>query len=86
MSCSTTTRSSIDTSHTAFPNFPDIRWFWKIPLALLAGIALGLERRRQYRDLLELDDYLLDDIGVSRTTVEQVRRTSLYQDAWRDSR
>jgi uncharacterized protein YjiS (DUF1127 family) len=59
---------------------------WKIPLAWLAGIALGWERRYRYRQLLELDDRLLADIGLSRTAVEEVRRSPLYLIAWRDSR
>ena len=86
MSCNSTARASTDTSHAALPTFPDIRWFWQFLLAQLAGIAVGLERRRQYSELLGLDDRLLADIGVSRTTVEEVRRSSLYLDAWRDSR
>ncbi|WP_092119337.1 DUF1127 domain-containing protein [Bradyrhizobium erythrophlei] len=86
MSCSNIARASSDTSHAALPAFPDIRWFWQFPLARLAGIALWLERRRQYSEFLELDDRLLKDIGVSRTDVEEVRRSSLYLDAWRDSR
>ncbi|WP_375780215.1 DUF1127 domain-containing protein [Bradyrhizobium sp. ma5] len=86
MSCSSTARASTDTSHAALPTFPVIRWVWQFPLAQLAGIALALERRRQYSELLELDDRLLADIGVSRTAVEGVRRSSLYSDAWRDSR
>jgi hypothetical protein len=35
---------------------------------------------------LQLDDRLLADIGVSRTAVEEVRRSHLYLIAWRDSR
>jgi uncharacterized protein YjiS (DUF1127 family) len=57
-----------------------------MPLAWLVGIALAWERRGQYRELLELDDRLLADIGVPRTTVEEARRSSLYERAWRDSR
>jgi uncharacterized protein YjiS (DUF1127 family) len=37
-----------------------------MPLAWLNRIALGWERRRQRRQLLELDDRLLSDIGISR--------------------
>jgi len=59
---------------------------WKIPLAWLAAIALGWDGRRQYAELLELDDRLLADIGVARTGVEEAREASLCQRAWRDSR
>jgi uncharacterized protein YjiS (DUF1127 family) len=86
MSCGSTTPISTNTLHAASPSFPDLRWSWKIPLAWLAGIALSLERRHQCRQLLELDDHLLADIGLSRTAVEEVRRSPLYLMAWRDSR
>ena len=86
MSCGSTTCNSTSTLGAASPAFPDLRWSWKIPLAWLAGIALGLERRYQYRQLLELDERLLADIGVSRKAVEEVGRSHLYMMAWRDSR
>jgi len=43
------------------------------------------ERRHQYGQLLELDARMLDDIGISSTTAEEVRRSHLYMIAWRDS-
>jgi uncharacterized protein YjiS (DUF1127 family) len=86
MSCGSTTCKSTNTLDAASPPFPDLGWSWKILVAWLAGIALGWKRRRQYRELLELDDHLLADIGVPRATVEGVRRSSLYERAWRDSR
>jgi uncharacterized protein YjiS (DUF1127 family) len=86
MSCGSTPCNSTNTLDAASPSVPDLRWSWKIPLAWLAGIARGLERQHQYRQLLELDDRLLADIGVSRTAVEEVRRSHLYLIAWRDSR
>jgi uncharacterized protein YjiS (DUF1127 family) len=86
MSCGSTTCKSTNTLDAASPTFPDIKCYWKIPLAWLVGIVLWWDRRRQYRELLELDDHLLADIGVPRTTVEEVRRSSLYARAWRDSR
>jgi uncharacterized protein YjiS (DUF1127 family) len=46
----------------------------------LAVIALRWERRGQYRELLELDDRLLADIGLSRANVEEVGRFPLYLD------
>jgi uncharacterized protein YjiS (DUF1127 family) len=85
MSCGSTTSNSTHTLGAASPSFPDLGWSWKIPFAWLAGIALAWDRRRQYRELLELNDHLLADIGVSRTSVEEVRRSSLYARASRDS-
>jgi len=86
MSCGSTISNSTDNLEAASPFFSDLRRFWKIPLAWLAGIALGWERRYQRRQLLQLDDRLLADIGLSRTAVEEVRRSPLYLIAWRDSR
>jgi len=86
MSCGSTICNSTNALNAASPVFPDLGWSWKIPLAWLAGMFLAWERRRQYRELLELDDHLLADIGIPRTTVEEVRRSSLYARAWHDSR
>ncbi|UPJ40441.1 DUF1127 domain-containing protein [Bradyrhizobium sp. 40] len=77
MSCDSTT-GSICTSNAAFVRSPNPRWFWKLALALLDGIT----RRRQYDELLELDDRLLADIGLSRTIVGEARRS--YFSGWRD--
>ena len=86
MSCGSTICNSTKTLDVTSPSLPDLRWSWKIPFAWLAGIARGCERRYQCRQLLELDDHLLADIGLSRTAVEEVRRSPLYMIAWRDSR
>ena len=86
MSCGSTTGNSSATLGAPSPSFPDLGWHWKIPLAWLSGIALWLDRRYEYRQLLELDDHLLADIGLSRAAVEQVRRSHLYLMAWHDSR
>ena len=86
MSCGSTISNSTNTLGAASPSFPDLGWSWKTLLAWLAGIVMAWDRRRQYRELLELDDHLLSDIGISRTTVEEARRSSLYERAWRDSR
>jgi uncharacterized protein YjiS (DUF1127 family) len=85
MSCGSTTASSTYNIHVSARSFPGSRW-WKTPLAWLVGIVLAWERRCQYRQLLELDDRLLSDMGISRTAVEEVRRSALYLIAWRDSR
>ena len=90
MPCGSTICISTNTLDAASPSFPDIGWSWRIPLAWLAGIARGWARRHQYRQLLELDDRLLADIGLSRTAAKtaakEARRSSLYLLAWRDSR
>jgi hypothetical protein len=85
MSCGSTTSNSTYFIDAPSPSFPDLRW-WKIPLAWLAGMAQAWERRCQYKQLLELDDRLLANMGLSRTAVEEVRRSPLYLIAWRDSR
>ncbi len=86
MSCGSTICNSTHTLDAASPSFPDLRWFRRIALAWLAGIALEWERRDQYRQLLDLDDRMLADIGISRCAVGEVRRSHLYLIAWRDSR
>jgi hypothetical protein len=84
-------RSNTEVKHVlrqldpALRSFPDLRW-WKIPLAWLAGISLGWERRYQCGQLFDLDDRLLADIGLSRTAVEEVRGSRLYLAGCRDSR
>jgi uncharacterized protein YjiS (DUF1127 family) len=85
MSCGSTSCNSTNTLGAASPSFPDLGWSWKILLAWLAGMALWWVRRPQYRQLLELDDRLLADIGVSRPAAEEARRSQLYLIAWRDS-
>ena len=86
MSCGSTTSNSTSTLDAVSPSFPGLGWSWKIPLAWLDGIAWRWERRRQYRQLLELDDRMLADVGLSRTIAKEVRRSPLYIIAWRDSR
>ena len=77
----------IPTNHieTASPSRRDPGWSWQIPLSWLAKIAskigskiaLELERRHQRRGLLELDDRLLADIGISREqAIEEALKSS----------
>ena len=86
MPCGSTTRISTNTLDAASPAHPDCRRYWRRPLTWLAKMALWWVWRPQHRQLHELDDHLLADIGMSRTTAKEVRRSELYQSAWRDSR
>jgi uncharacterized protein YjiS (DUF1127 family) len=86
MSCGSTPGNSATILDTTSLSLPNLGWSWKSPLARLTGIALWLDRRYEYRQLFELDDHLLADIGLSRTDVDEVRRSHLYLTAWRDSR
>jgi uncharacterized protein YjiS (DUF1127 family) len=45
----------------------------------LAAVRLALLRRRQRNALLELDDQLLDDIGVTRDQARAEGRKALWQ-------
>jgi uncharacterized protein YjiS (DUF1127 family) len=80
MSCGSTTSISTNILETASPSLPGLGWSWKIPLAWLDEIARRWERRGQYRELLELDDRMLADVGLTRTGVEEVRRSRLLHD------
>jgi uncharacterized protein YjiS (DUF1127 family) len=85
MSCGSTDGNSAKTSDAASSCPSALRQSWKIPVALLTGLAMGLNRRHD-RELLELDDRLLADIGLSKTTAVEARRSHFYMIAWRDSR
>ena len=77
MSCGSTTNST-NTLGATSRSIQDFGWSWKTPLAWLTGLVMWWERRRQYKQLLDLDDHMLADIGISRTTIEEVRRSHLY--------
>jgi uncharacterized protein YjiS (DUF1127 family) len=86
MSSGSTIRNPANNLEAASASFLDLRWSWHSPLAWLIAVALAWERRHQYSELLELNDHLLADIGLSREDVEEARRSPLYLLAWRDSR
>ena len=86
MSCGSPIGNSTNTLDISPASFPNLGWSWNIPFSWLSGIAQAWERRCQYGELLELDDRLLADIGLSRTAAQEVRRSPLYLLAWRDSR
>ena len=85
MTCGSTTYVPTHHIETATPSRQGPGWSWQIPLSWLAKIAskiaskiaLGLERRHQRRELVELDDRLLADIGISREqAVEEALKSS----------
>ena len=77
MSCGSTNCTSTNYSETAPPSFPSLKWSWKNPPAWLFRTALECEQRHQRTQLLELDDRLLADIGISRQqAVEEALKSS----------
>jgi uncharacterized protein YjiS (DUF1127 family) len=68
MSCGSTACTSTYIETASSP-FSGIGWLWGILFAWLTAMAQFFERRSRYRELLELDDHLLADIGLSRHQV-----------------
>ena len=61
MSSGSTHYASTSYIKTVAPSFPDLGWFWHVPLSWIARIVSRSERRPRYTQLLELDDRLLSD-------------------------
>jgi uncharacterized protein YjiS (DUF1127 family) len=78
MSCGSPISTSTNYIETAPRSFPNLGWFWQIPLAWLTRIALAYERRHQHGQLLELDDHLLADIGISRQQAVEEAQKSIW--------
>jgi uncharacterized protein YjiS (DUF1127 family) len=71
MSCGNATCTSIDYRKPVSASFPRLKWSWRLTLEWLTEIARYCERWSQRRELLELDDRLLADIGLSRQQVAE---------------
>ena len=71
MSCGTASFAPTNNTQAALASFPERGRFWQVPLSWLTGIAARRERRHQYAQLLELDDRLLADIGISRPDADE---------------
>ena len=83
MSCASASSVSANDSQPALSSMPGRGRRWKIPPSWRAGIALRCQRRRQHRQLLELDDRLLADIGMSRQeAVEEALKSSWTSVLW----
>jgi Domain of unknown function (DUF1127) len=78
MSCGSTARIPTYTRLKASLSFRGLRWSWKNPLPWLAGIALKWVRGSPHKELLQLNDHLLSDIGISRMADERARKSKLY--------
>ena len=75
MSCGSTTCTTRYDIPASKP-FAGVEWLWQRPSVWLAKINDGCERSHQRRQLLELNDRLLADIGLSREqAVEEVRKS-----------
>lgn len=66
MSCSSTTCTSVTYGAPVSKPFTGFEWVRKGPPLWLAKISNSCERSHQRRELLELDNRLLADIGLSR--------------------
>jgi uncharacterized protein YjiS (DUF1127 family) len=65
MSCGSTTCTTRYDIPASKP-FAGFEWLWQRPSVWLAKINDDYERSHQRRQLLELDDRLLADVGLSR--------------------
>ena len=66
MSCGSQTRASANNTQTALSSLADRQRRRQIPLSRMAGVASRSEQTRQHGQLIDLDDRLLADIGLSR--------------------
>jgi Domain of unknown function (DUF1127) len=75
MSCGSTTCTTRYDIPASKP-FAGLEWLWQRPSVWLAKIDDGYGRSRQRRQLLEPDNRLLADIGLSREdAVEEARKS-----------
>jgi uncharacterized protein YjiS (DUF1127 family) len=69
MSCGSTGGTSTTHIETASSWFSHACWLWRTSVVFLTQIAQFFERRSRRRELLELNDHLLADIGLSKHQV-----------------
>jgi len=75
MSCGSTTCTSIPYALSVSTPFSGFERFWRI---VLAGIGNSCERSHQRQQLLDLDDRLLADIGITRDQAVEDARKSFW--------
>jgi uncharacterized protein YjiS (DUF1127 family) len=78
MSCANAICASTHQEESTPASIPSLWWPWRFPLRLLAAKAGCFERRCERREILELDDRLLADIGLTRQDVSDGAVTSCY--------
>lgn len=61
-------------SHKQNSSFPGAIF----PLGLVRGIMEYLRHQREYKRLLEMPDFMLDDIGLTRTQIIEAMRRRLF--------
>jgi uncharacterized protein YjiS (DUF1127 family) len=81
MSCASTVCPSTTYLET-LPSFSGRGRSWKVLSAWLNRIALALEKRRRRRQLLYLDNRMLDDIGAFRPQAVEEALKSLRLTVW----
>jgi uncharacterized protein YjiS (DUF1127 family) len=79
MSCSGTTCTTSYEIAAAKP-FGGFEWLWQRPSVWLAKFNRGCEQSHQHRQLLELSDRLLADIGLSREQAVEEACKSIWID------
>jgi uncharacterized protein YjiS (DUF1127 family) len=83
MSCGSTNYTSATPVETVAPAFADLGWCWQISFAWLCRMALRCDQQRQRRELFDLDDRLLADIGLSRRqAVEESLKSFWAYSTW----
>lgn len=78
MSCGSPACTSTTYDFRATKPLPDREWIWQGLIAGLSHLAHWHELRRQRRHLLELDERLLHDIGISRRDAVAEARKPLW--------
>jgi uncharacterized protein YjiS (DUF1127 family) len=48
------------------------------PISLFRRLAIVMRHKRDYRKLQDLPDYLLDDVGLTRSDIKAASKTRLF--------
>lgn len=53
--------------------------FLALPSRVIEKIRVHVRNRRDYQSLLEMPDYLLDDVGLTRDEIRAERKQSFFR-------